>query len=362
MRRRSFMRRLIFSYLIIAVIPLTIAMSIYFVNILRQAGNTARQRLESATELVSSQFDSLMTNMSFLSVNLVSNDNFMEAVKGLARLKEGENVRLQEQYYSEISSELCTYAIFSSMHDVTFFNDAGYLVTSHEYNSGYNYTYRLSKEEMDAISWYPDVQNNYGQAIIIPLQKNQIPKSNRESLTLVRAVRDPGKIVGYLCVEIGAEDLGYLLEMDEAMTAEMLITRADGTVLYGSDEFPAKVRDGILDKESLTEIAQEYFLSQQETSPGIIVYMVMSQNTVYAEARNSIVMMGLQALGLLLLTALVIAIFAKDLSKPLTALQEEMKETNLSNLQEQGNEGLLNAMKKFLMYIISFMRCASVWM
>lgn len=339
MKRKSFMRSLIISYLIIAVLPLTLVMGIYAANTIRQAENTARQRLESATELISSQFDSILNHMSFLSINLVSNETFMNAVEGLNR---EESVRISQEHYAVISSELCSYAITSSVHDVTFFNDAGYLVTSHDYNKGYHYGYRMEQREIQGISWYQDVQDNFGQEIVIPVQENQIPKSDRKSLTLVRAIRNPGKIVGYLCVEIAQEDLSYLLEMDEAMETELLITNADGTVLYGSEGFPARLQGGKLDTDSLAALENTYFVASRSLNPGTVVYMVMSRDTVYGEMRNTVTMLGLQTFGLLCLTILVISIFSKDLSKPLRALREEMRRTTLSNLQDQGNEKLFD--------------------
>ncbi|MCI8417798.1 MAG: histidine kinase [Lachnospiraceae bacterium] len=340
MKQKSFLKRLVVSYLVIAILPLAIIIAVYFVNTLEAEKKTASQKLMSATELVSAQFDSLLTNMSFLSTNLLSNDNFTKAANGLGL--EGSSGLQQQAYYQEISSEICTYAIFASLYDVSFFNDKGYFVTSSNYNRGYNYKYRMSREMLQEIPWYQKVQNNYGKEIVEPIQESILGIEGRKSLSLVRAIRNPGEIVGYLSVEVDMEKLGYLLEIDEAMEAETLIVRDDGVILYcsqGLRKHLGETRSFLA--ENREQLGQRYFLGEHtQASTGITVLMAAEKSRIYANATRTLQVLGLEGLGLLLLTLVVIVVFSKDLAKPLLALQEEMKETTLENLQAQGNAQL----------------------
>ncbi len=331
------MRRLVISYLVIAVLPLSIIVVVYIINTINEVRETEKQRLESAAELVGSQFEALMTNMSFLSINLLSNEDFTTAIQ---QLEQEENAQLQQEYYAQISSEIRTYAIFSSLYDVTFFNDQGYLVTSYGYNKEYNYKYRMSREAMNEISWYSKVQNNFGQEIIMPLQEKEIPKSDRKSMSLVRAIRNPGKVIGYLCVEIGADKLDYLLEVDTALETELLIVRKDGVVLYGSEDFPVHLKAGVWDESCVADLQRDYFISEREAGQDAVIYMAMAKSAAYAQARNSIAVLCLVTFIMLCLTVLVITAFSRDLSKPLMKLREEMKETTLNNLQSCGERQL----------------------
>ena len=70
--------------------------------------------------------------------------------------------------------------------------------------------------------------------------------------------------------------------------------------------------------------------------------MSLSRRTAFKEAYNSLAMLAVQTLCMFCLTGLVVAVFIKDLSRPLVALRREMEETTLSNLHDQGNEKLFN--------------------
>ena len=339
MKRNSFLRRLLISFLIIAVIPLFIVAGIYFYNTIRTANASAEQRLDSAADQAQTQLDSLLDTMSYISSSLVSNDNFIGAAAQLHNTDSGVN---QRDFYSRIYSELCSYAWFSYTHNVTFFNDDGFVVTSYNYNMDYNHTYRLPQQERNAISWYDQVQDNYGQAVVVPVQESQIPQTERKCMSVVRAVRNPGKTIGYLSVDIEEEDLSRLLEMEGTMNADLLILREDGALLYKSADFPVVPENGLVTPAQLENLNDGYFTACRNTKLDTKVYLTLSRNIVYKEVYSSLIMLGLQVLCLLCLTCLVVMIFIKDLSRPLVALRREMEETTLSNLHAQGNEKLFN--------------------
>ena len=339
MKQNSFLRRLLVSYLVIAMIPLTLISLIFFHNTTKSVRESTHLKLASAADQVSSQVDSLLTSMSYISVSLVGNENFMDAVE---RLKDTDPAVAQREYYGKIFSEMCTYAVFSSMYDVTFFNDDGFLLTSYNYNSGYNHTYRMERSEREQIDWYSQVQNNYGQTVISPLQQTQVPKIEGKSMSLVRAVRNPGKKTGYLSVDIQEEDLRALLEMEETIEADLLIINTNGTVIYKSENFPAVAENGQVDFLKLDQLKKNHFVEQRDTKMNTRIYMSLSRRTAFKEAYNSLGMLAVQTLCMFCLTGLVVAVFIKDLSRPLVALRREMEETTLSNLHDQGNEKLFN--------------------
>lgn len=319
MKKKTFVGQLVRSYLIIAIIPLLLAMSLYFVASIQSERKNAEQQLRSAVQLAGAQVDSLLTNMSFLSINLLSHENFMKAVKGLDIQR--DSVILQQEYYDQISAEICTYAIFSSQYNVTFFNNQGYLITSYGYNHGYNFKYRMSEEERNSISWYDEVQENYGKEIIVPIQKSEIPRNGKETLALVRAIRDPGKVVGYLCVDIDAEELDYIWEIEQTLGTELKISTTDGKILYCSKDFPSE------------EEYENYFQAENlQSDTQIWITMMMPKDDVYAKVINTIGVVLAEALLLFTLTMFTIIVYSKTLTKPLAVLCEEMKNLTITNL------------------------------
>ena len=336
MKRNSFLQRLLISFLIIAVIPLMFIAGIFFYNTVRAANQSASQRLDAAADQVQTQLDALLDTMSYISASLVSNENFIHAVERISTTDSGMR---QQELYSQIYSELCAYAWFSSMHNVTFFNDEGFVVTSHRYNMDYNYTYRMTPQERRTVTWYDQVQNNYGKALVVPVQEAQVPANSKSYLSVVRAIRNPGSNIGYLSVDIEEGDLRSLLKMEGTMNPELLILDEAGILLYKSEGFPVDRESGPPD---LTRLEKDYFVVCRSTGLDTRVYLSLPRKLAYQEVYNSLIMLGLQTFFLLCLTCLVVLIFIKDLSRPLVALRREMDETTLSNLQDQGNEKLFN--------------------
>lgn len=336
MKRNSFLQRLLISFLIIAVIPLMFIAGIFFYNTVRAANQSASQRLDAAADQVQTQLDALLDTMSYISASLVSNENFIHAVERISTTDSGMR---QQELYSQIYSELCAYAWFSSMHNVTFFNDEGFVVTSHRYNMDYNYTYRMTPQERRTVTWYDQVQNNYGKALVVPVQEAQVPANSKSYLSVVRAIRNPGSNIGYLSVDIEEGDLRSLLKMEGTMNPELLILDEAGKLLYKSEGFPVDRESGPPD---LTRLEKDYFVVCRSTGLDTRVYLSLPRKLAYQEVYNSLIMLGLQTFFLLCLTCLVVLIFIKDLSRPLVALRREMDETTLSNLQDQGNEKLFN--------------------
>ena len=80
-KSKSFVKSLTRSYLWVSLVPILIVLAILFVNTIRTSFNEVREGSESAAELITSQLDSLLENMSFLSIHLTN--NIMANAKGL---------------------------------------------------------------------------------------------------------------------------------------------------------------------------------------------------------------------------------------------------------------------------------------
>ena len=339
MKKNSFLRRLIISFLLITVLPMTLIASIFSYNTIQTTRISAQEKLASAADLVSLQLDSLLNHMSYISIDLIGNDEFILAAQ---QLSTSAQTRVRHESYARIWAEFCAYDIVSSMYDVTYFNDRGHIATSYNYNSGYSHTTLLSRDILEGFSWYEQVQDNFGLPVVLPIQQVQIPVEAGNCLSMVRAIRDPGKNVGYLRIDLEESSLRQLLETDEIVDAEMMIVNADGTLIYKSEKFPAVETDGLIDTAEIEALQSDFFLEQRNTSMNTQVYLTITHADAFADFYRNLGLLLVQTLFLLGLTAIVVVVFSKDLASPLMALQKEMQETTLSNLHDTGNEKLFN--------------------
>lgn len=334
MRRNSFIRQLIFSYLIISILPLAVILTVISVNNLQSMQATMKERLDSAVNLVSSQVNSLIDNMSFVSMMLVSNPSFVSAVKGLNY--DDNSYRLEKEFYSELVSGICAYAIMDSPYDVVFFNEKGYFITNINYNNDYNSRFRLTADELSEVNWLGAVQDNFGEDVLLPVQKNSVPRIADDSLTLVRAIRNPGANVGFMGILVSPEYLDNIFRIGNQISAEIMILSGDNTVIYASGGFPLENCFGDSGELDILTLEKNYVLSQTESSKqDVSVVMVTPISYAYKYVYSQISQVVLVAAVLLVITLFVIIMFVRRLNKPLVALTRQMKNITIDNLDAE---------------------------
>ncbi|WP_148409556.1 cache domain-containing sensor histidine kinase [Murimonas intestini] len=329
MKKKSFIRSLMVSYLWTAILPLAVILGIFFVNTVKNSQNIVEEKAESSARLISAQIQSLMDNMSFLSVHLVN--NIMFSAKGL-NYPHNTLVK-EEQYYSGIQSECCSYAIEDSLYRVIFFTDRGYYIKSEEYNVDYNCRYRLPGEELEGIGWLETARTNYGKSLILPVNGHKIPLDDRKTLTLARAIRDPGKVVGYLCIQVEAEYLDEIFKIGEQSGAEVLLfDSSQGETVYSTSGFPSELVRTEDQTADLSLLEKDYLVIREEELNGLTTVLISPRKEIYASALQEICILLVEGIGLLVLTVFFICYYTRKMTKPLKVLTAQMSSMTLENL------------------------------
>lgn len=329
-KHSSFRHQLIISYLMISMIPIMLILSVVFIKMYKSERATVSQRLASSADLIASQFNSLLDNMSFISINLISSTQVLSAAKGLGY--ENNTLLKEQEYYSQLKKEFCSYAIVSSPYRVTFFNRQGHYITSRNYNMEYTSRFRLPEEEIEKINWLEEVEGNYGQSVLLSVQENAMPLSEGQFLTLARAVRDPGKNVGYLGVAVDMEQVDNIFSIGTQMGAEVLFLSEEGEAICYTDGFPAGrcYKDGAW---NLDEIKKSYFIAgNYHEGNGIMTVLTYPQWKVIKEGLEGIWVYMAEALLFLVLTVMVIFRYSNKLTRPLQGLTRQMQEITIDSL------------------------------
>lgn len=336
MKTHSFMRRLLFSYLVTALVPLFILMVILFSINVRTVKQDVQQNLDSVAELISTQLEAVYDTMSFISLDIVADDEFMNAAN---RLNYGTKLLSeQSRQYARASNEICSYSYTSAAYHTVFFNWQGNFMTSYNYNSDYTYQYRLPKDFMEEFPWIERTLDNYGRAILLPVSDKVLPNVEEEALTLVRAVRNPGDIVGFLAVQIAREDLEQIFDVGSLNNMEFLAIY-DGNVIYKSDNAPLP-KEGRAEPEVFLEELQKTYLVSARTreDSGITTIMLSDMQQVYAQTRETVKIYVMEGILIVSLTIVVIVFMTRQVSRPLVALSREMQGMTLKNLAGVTND------------------------
>ncbi len=332
-RKRSFRYYLMKSYLFIAIFPISIMLIIIFINTLKSTQITRQAKMNAAVELISSQVNSLVENMSFISINLISSVDVISAAKGLGY--KNNTIMKTQEYYSTLKKEFCSFAIVDSPYDVIFFTNDGYYITSDKYNIDYSHLFRLDQSELENLNWLNKVEHNYGQGIILPVQSNVMPRLKRESLSLVRAVRDPGKNVGYLGVLVNKEYLDSIFSISNQVNGEVLMLGENNEVIYATEGFPVDLYKKGFNRKDNKKISEDYLSTFIENKDNqIVIVMTCEKRSVIQEAIDEVILFALGAAFLLVLTVFFIFWYANKLTRPLKGLTVQMQKITIDDLND----------------------------
>ena len=188
-----------------------------------------------AAELLDVQLEAIRDTMSFISLNIISNEEFIPAAEGLMHRENSSYAKASD--YAVMVGAISSYSYNNASYRIVFFNDEGCYMTNEAYNRSYNYTYRLPDGFLKDYGWTETARSNYGGEILLPISDHVLPNVTEKGLALVRSVRNPGKVVGFLGVQLSEENFSQLLEVGELYGIELMIVY-ENSVLYRSEGFP----------------------------------------------------------------------------------------------------------------------------
>ena len=331
MKQRTFRTQLVISYLLITLILFFVISGVFLGTNLVQIRDDINSKLAASAELVSAQFSYTVKNMSFISTHTLSDIEFSRAAAQLnmGTLDGGEEL----EKYQTIQSVLVNYSIVSSIYRVTFFNESGYVATSDSYNLGYSAKSRLSDEDWAAINWLDRVQDNYGKTVLLPVQQRLLQEEAEETLMLVRAIRHPGNVVGYLIVDARLKDISNILYHDENST--LVIVDQEGQIIYQDGEITGQLAQGqmSLDADELEKMGY-YSAVAADEELGISILMLAPHSRLWEEASRPLWNLILECILLFGIAVLAIFVLSTKLTRPLTELTEHMHHANLSTWQQ----------------------------
>ena len=332
----SFLSRLLLTYSIAALLPLLCITIVLF----HLKWNAAKQEMQSTTDytaqLLEMQMESIRNTMSFISLDLLSSERFLSAAKGLN--DQGATAYETIQNYNQLARAISSYSYISSSYRIVFFTDTGYYMTNEEYNRFYNYTYRLPQDFSEEFDWIQTARTNYGKEILLSISEHSLPNVSTESFSLVRSVRSPGNVIGFLGVQLTGENLRQLLESSSLYDMEIMLL-CEGHVLYQSEGFPWSEESVTDVRELCGGLEKEYLTSSSQTQDSpLCVVTIVSKSDILHKNWGDFAVIGITGTSVAVLTFGVILLFAHMMSSPLTAFTRKMQDTTVRNLHEESFE------------------------
>lgn len=315
-KRKNFIVKLLVSYLVIVLVPASLFFGFFLVNRYRETEKNIRMQMEAAAETLSAQLDSVYSDMSFISIDLLSRGDFFQTAKKL--YYNSRTVQAQREYYRILADYMTTYAMARSIYQIIFFNPEGYFISNYHYNIDYHYGSRIDPALIESLAWLPAVEEKAGGEYLIAVQNNPFFEEDTRVIGLGRAIRDPGRIIGYLIIQADMSSLDYLFENARQLHAAVQILQ-DGRVILQDGKDPAAWK-------------QEIHVSFTSPNTGISVELTKPKTDIYQVLISTMGVIGVQIALFLALMISCILFYSRKLSKPMTALTKQMQRLTLENL------------------------------
>ena len=337
MKKHSLLSRLVLTYIFLGIIPVVVILGFSLSKEIRTAQQSLQEQITASAALLHTQFQNQYDSMSFISLSLIGNQEFMRGAHALGMDDTPLNVRLD---YAKVERALNTYAITSSIYETLFFNRDGFTAWSVSNNNQYNYQYRMPRQTLESIEWLGAIRDNYGQTVLLPVGSGMLPGYDGETIALVRNVRNPGKSIGYLAVFTARENLDYIFRTPKAWGGSMLIAQDHRRVIYASDDFP--LEEALSEDGTFRTGLLKNYITAESSDPerDLSLIIAVPNRVVYAQSVDSILPLVVEGLVMLVILAIGSYVFGRRLSAPLTTLTEVISQTTMENLSNHIHSGV----------------------
>ena len=279
------------------------------------------------------QFENLLSQMGSVYEYLLSDMDFLEAIRNLSSKKyedDSDSAWSSDEGYT-VQRKLNIVYIYQ-FYRVVYFNKNG---------TNFNNTFPRDDfngdKEITEIQWLKEVEGKVGEGILIPMHTDDWGlRTQKPVISFVRKIIGDDR--GYIEVQMDQEHLDEWFS-DESGSAYVFLTN-EGDLIYSSDDSydSAYYKDLILDHINKSTICQkedskgQICMAARQTENGVVA-AVLSENASIFDTVKSIIPVSLLILAMGILVSLAyIEISTGMITKPLKILKEYIKNTNLENM------------------------------
>ncbi|BBH21542.1 histidine kinase [Paenibacillus baekrokdamisoli] len=334
----SFRSKLAITYtFFIAVLMFTMGTGFYAYNSFIFEKD-AYARLNELTIKMSQQLDNLIQPMDYVSLDLISRSEMIDALRNLLEKDKGrsEYSRDLQESYRTLNSLAMKTLVKKEGYTINIFNEKGDFFT----NSRDVQDIDVLANEITDLKWLNQARAKDGKKYIVPPSDQVWSTGSSEStFSLVRMIKDPGNEVGFIEVQNETKELSSVLSVGVDKEITVLLVNDNDEVVY---------RNKDVDMQSL-----QHYLSITEngshpnnpvSGAPEVVYHVASSFTgwtlILIQEKASILkplgvlkqMTAFIGAGVTLFTFIFFYVFSNRLTKPLRKLKNTMEKVRIENL------------------------------
>jgi len=338
------------GYLLFIMIIVILLGIVYYVNSVEAIERNAYNNLNVLADKMSQQLDNLIRHMDFISLSLLSDEEFLFSMKTLVALNrdKAENQRLINEAYDGINSALFNYMLSRDFYSVNVFNSLGDFFSS-DVNRTKGKSIQYNREIIKNIQWTRLADENKGRIIVIPPYFDPWTDDARiRVFSVVRVPRGMEFDVGYIEVQESYDTLKELFYVEEDLHISVMVLTRENEILYSSgiedpfliDFYCNLVKRGECEPYSISIPGLSYDQIITVTASDYTgIRILLAQNKQVLIRHLSIVKWTilLATSGIIALSFIYVYIFSRYLTKPLRKLIKEIEHTDFKNLADDIN-------------------------
>jgi two-component system sensor histidine kinase YesM len=332
----SLQRKLIISFCIFLSVLFVTMILILLVYGSGEIESKAQDNLEVIGTQMVQQFDNLARPMDFITVNLISTNNFINSMSILSHIPKGQ--QSSDIYINQATRFIYTTLINDSInrnfYSVNVFNEQGDLFSSRTQQPNV----RVPIDTLyETFPWITQVNDLHGKILLIPPRPDPWNESSLvQVFSLVRALYGSSGRVGYIEVQHTEGELEKIFTAPDSLGLKAVLLSEDGQIFYQSG-FLTGGQAG----EFIIENHEREYISLSQKSPYTgFTLMLYQDRKMLMQPLNSVVSLG----GIMIFVLLAVSVlFAftlyRQLIKPIRILRQQMESIELETLRAAAPTG-----------------------
>lgn len=320
----KFRSKIIFAYfLFILFFIILFEVYIYYTNN-KHLNNRINDELNVIVSGVQVQVDTMIEQMDYVLVSLVSRKEFLDAISSI-KSSQGHSYLQDTEYLGArevINLNLYNYFYFSRYQGVIFLSEDGYFFSSN-YNK-HKSLYYLNNKDLNSIDWYKKVYVQGDKKSLLNVYKDPFSKEQSEVFGLVRVLSLMNGQKGILMVQQNREELDKIFEPFLNSDHKLFIEDNNGGIFYKT----SNISDG-----DIYNILEENIKAKKiHSSNNQLTYYFVPNYQNYSESYKAIINYILvSAIVILILAFIFNIIISQLLTKPINQIVDVIREYEYDN-------------------------------
>lgn len=337
----KFRTKLIFGFsIVIFFISAILGVVSYNFNS-RRLSEKAAQSLKFYSRQTAANVDFTVDSMKHVTDYILSDPDMLNAMKTLPKYYGSSTYSKtieRNELLDTLNSGISMYCINSNFYRVIIFNEFGDVASST--NTGSKITNKA--RNTTTIDWLDSAARRHGKPILVaPHMDGWGIRESEEVFSLARKVQ--GGDFGYIEVQYATEELKDIFEVPDS-DIKVVAFLPGGHVLYRSEGLPdelvryIKKHPAVTKMDSITVSSDaSMWTSASEVSGnyGIRVVALEEKTEIVAGMKDALMIALGMAVGCFVISMGVVIFIASKLSRPLTALKDQMENTGIENLDAE---------------------------